>query len=466
MSESLRNHVITGNCLEVMAAMPDGGIDLCVTSPPYWGLRDYGIPATEWPEVTFSPMPGLPAMTIPAECSVHGLEKNIWTYVGHEVLIFREVRRLLVDHGTLFLNLGDSYNSRPGQRTEHDKAGWKQSSDRGSCETASRNTDSLKPKDLCGIPWRVAYALQADGWWLRQDIVWAKKSPMPESVTDRCTKAHEYIFLLTKSTDYYWDREAIKEEAAGVGGGACIGPQNKPGLRHIDNGHGAIGAAQVQSRKFDRPEYRYRNCRSVWTFGPEPCKDAHFATFPSKIPERCILAGCPKEVCTVCGKPRERITQQLPVATKAIGLNSRMVKNRDPAHAEDRSRDDAWDTRATGKTVGVDGGVVAAKNIWANTKALRAAGMDHDNPIPPSATIGWTDCGCGQGFRPGRVLDPFGGSGTVGYVAAKLKRDWLLIELNPKYVEEIASYKLQEAETGLPAEEAKVGQLGLFTKGA
>lgn len=274
-------------------------------------------------------------------------------------------------------------------------------------------------------------ALQADGWWLRQDIIWFKANPMPESVTDRCTKAHEYVFLLTKRPRYFYDAEAVKEEASGVSGGLVFGGKNK-GVAKRRNG------IRISGREFsleDRERYMTQgaNKRSVWFIPTQPMPEAHFATYPEKLVEPCILAGCPREVCRVCGKPRERVVE--------------------------RSKDVRSD--ATGKTVDADGSQVAAKRIWERTRALRAAGMDHDNPIPPSTTIGWTDCGHGD-YRPGIVLDPFGGSGTTGVVAATLKRDYILIELNERYANDIARPRLAHVETGVTVTEQRAGQLPLF----
>lgn len=705
-------------------------------------------------------------MTIPAERSVHGLEKNIWAYVAHEVLVFREVRRVLAPHGLAFVNLGDSYTS--GGRANY---GTFQPDTKQATHAAIKDSPrpeqpaGLKPKDLCGIPWRVAYALQADGWWLRQDVIWclsggtwvyartqkgdmpvmvrdlyrlqphtvrlwngkewtplvgmskskrcgteleivlrsgerisctpthrwpssrgivpaselqvgdrlfscqlpqpvhprdsrqidadvawfaglylaegsrsedtiqiaghakeeqrwqrvewiarnyggsatrtvegnkmsirvygkilnalvdqfvsgrtahdkcfspcvwkysndfvramlqgylegdghwdekndrwrlgfcrnynlerdlrtacarlgyriilnlatvgyngkrvptfrgeirmhrsghpaekdaceiveirkarcrevydlgvmdephelalasgvlthnSKPNPMPESVTDRCTKAHEYVFHLAKSADYYWDQEEIREE-----------PASNPNDGRRGDGASYADIQDIYGATHCGVPIGGRNRRSVWTITTQGTKDAHFATFSPKLVEPMILAGCPREVCTVCGKPRERILEKNRVATrpgmnskiKTVGPNSRMVKNRDPAHAEDRSRVDEWDSR---------------KAIVNRVHHESEVGnRDPQRHVTETQTVGWTDCGHNS-YRPGRVLDPFGGSGTTGAVAAKLKRDYCLIEMNPAYVTDIASYKLQEAERGVPVEEAKNGQLALF----
>jgi len=242
--------------------LADKSVHCCVTSPPYFGLRDYGTDAQI------------------------GLEPTPAAYVEEMVKVFREVRRVLRDDGTLWLNLGDSYAT--GTTTDR-----KQSKNPGVGNNRPEAQNSvgrigtpqgLKTKDLIGIPWMVAFALRADGWYLRQDIIWAKPNPMPESVTDRCTKAHEYIFLLSKSAKYYYDAKAVQEDATSKGGGACFGKQSsKPtGVR-----------VAYQNRRWDRPIYTKRNRRSVWTVATKSYKGAHFATFPPKLIEPCILAGCP-----------------------------------------------------------------------------------------------------------------------------------------------------------------------------
>ena len=291
----------------------DGCVQTVVTSPPYWGLRDYqtgrwlggdsehahdtmlarngrggsGTPGKQTPEA-------FPTAFACPECSCGarridaqiGLEPTPEEYAATMVGVFREVRRVLRDNGTVWLNLGDSYNAHPGQRTVHDKAGWKQATDRGSCESASRNTPNLKAKDLIGIPWRIAFALQADGWYLRSDIIWAKPNPMPESVTDRPTRSHEYIFLLSKSSSYFYDADAIREPWADERNG-------NPGC--VEHGKYRDATHQVMRNDFGgplkAPQVSGRNKRSVWTVNSEPTPEAHFATFPQKLIEPCILAG-------------------------------------------------------------------------------------------------------------------------------------------------------------------------------
>jgi DNA modification methylase len=251
--------ILVGDVRERLRDLPDGSVQCCVTSPPYWGLRDYGVDGQL------------------------GLERTPHDYVTAMVGVFREVWRVLRDDGTCWINLGDSYNAYNGG------AGPSSSLSRGAQTTERPQLDSgyglkfkgLKPKDLVGIPWRVAFALQADGWYLRSDIIWYKPNPMPESVTDRPTKAHEYIFLLTKSQSYYYDAEAIAEIALQpTGPKQWTGSQRKAVI--AGNHSGTLGTNQGDPT---------RNARSVWTITTQPYPEAHFATFPEELPTRCIKAG-------------------------------------------------------------------------------------------------------------------------------------------------------------------------------
>lgn len=256
--------ILQGNCLDWLPALRSDTFDCCVTSPPYWGLRDYGVEGQL------------------------GLERTPEEYVSRMVEVFREVRRVLKPTGTLWLNLGDSYAAHPGQRKSTDKAGAKQTTNAGAVSIGSRHVEGLKPKDLVGIPWMVAFALRADGWWLRQDIVWHKPNPMPESVKDRCTKAHEYVFLLTKSERYYYDAGAVAEKAD------CAGELRS--FSTVKKAARAIGHEATGNEKPGAPPVEIsttRNRRSVWTVATEPTPDAHFATMPTKLVEPCILAGSP-----------------------------------------------------------------------------------------------------------------------------------------------------------------------------
>ena len=268
-----------GDAVECLQAMPAGIAQTCVTSPPYWGLRDYG-----------------------ADGQI-GLEDSPDAYVARIVDVFREVRRVLRDDGTVWLNLGDSYtgagygNHAINGETWKDNATLDKRSNRQQPLKKSCEVIGLKPKDLVGIPWRVAFALQVDGWYLRSDIIWHKPNPMPESVTDRPTKSHEYIFLLTKEQRYYYDADAISDpattgpgalwserKAAGAtAGNVIVGDPKRNGTQRVVHGKGVSSNLTRQDGM--------RNARSVWTIATKPYAEAHFATFPVELPERCIKAG-------------------------------------------------------------------------------------------------------------------------------------------------------------------------------
>lgn len=272
--------IIEGDCRDVLRDLPDQSVNCIVTSPPYFGLRDYGMDAQM------------------------GLEPTPAEFVEALVAVLRESRRVLRDDGTLWLNLGDSYSrspakggSGPGGKNENRWGyGEAQSAKVGSSDgTVGRGdrpgsrSGGLGEKQLLGIPWRVALALQDDGWILRQDIIWHKPNPMPESVRDRCTKAHEYIFLLSKSPTYYFDWQAMQEPATGKPPG-----NKKPtkGGREYADAEGEHHRTAANLHEIGARETRNR--RSVWTVSTKPFKEAHFATFPADLIEPCILAGCPE----------------------------------------------------------------------------------------------------------------------------------------------------------------------------
>jgi DNA modification methylase len=266
------NSIEFGDCRDIMRKWANEGVKVqtCITSPPYYGLRDYG------------------------RDGQIGLEETPEEYITAMVEVFRCVRNVLADDGTVWLNIGDSYyNYRPGKG----QALVKQSvanNDQDLPQTCARRgnkLDGLKEKDLIGIPWMLAFALRADGWYLRQDIIWHKPNPMPESVQDRCTKAHEYIFLLTKSQKYYFDYEAIKEQAKRPNESQTFGGSKaKNSIIKSDDPRYRNGSEQW-GRTIETPEDR--NKRSVWSVPVKPYTGAHFAVFPSELIEPCILAGAP-----------------------------------------------------------------------------------------------------------------------------------------------------------------------------
>jgi site-specific DNA-methyltransferase (adenine-specific) len=255
--------LLCGDNREVLKTLPEKSVHCCVTSPPYYGLRSYCGEGT------------------PEKAYEIGLEQTPEQYVANLVEVFREVKRVLRDDGTLWLNLGDSYAGGKTGRGDTGE-GYLREGRTPACEPKQRAVPpGLKPKDLIGIPWMVAFALRADGWYLRNDIIWAKPNPMPESVTDRCTKAHEYIFLMSKSALYYWDGEAIKEESV-----------EPPRAREKNNGESAVDT-KMRGHDCACGNTGKRNKRTVWTVTTKPYKEAHFATFPPDLIEPCILAGAP-----------------------------------------------------------------------------------------------------------------------------------------------------------------------------
>jgi site-specific DNA-methyltransferase (cytosine-N4-specific) len=293
-----------GDARDVLPTLPAESVDCIVTSPPYWGLRDYGTATwvggdtacnhlnTNWDRSLLDDGGRRDRITPMRATCTHcgasrvdsqlGLEATPEQYVANLVAVFRELRRVLKPTGTAWLNLGDSYNGVG----RGEKANGLQVAARITTQTT---VSGLKPKDLVGIPWRVAFALQADGWWLRSDIIWSKPNPMPESVTDRPTKAHEYLFLLTKSARYYFDQEAVREATSPnwrYNGGAPMPELGEHRLTDGARGHQAQRTYEVA---------KGANLRSVWTIATRPYPGAHFAVFPPELPERCIKAGCPQD---------------------------------------------------------------------------------------------------------------------------------------------------------------------------
>ena len=369
--------ILQGDVLARLCELPDESVHCVVTSPPYWGLRDYGVEGQIGQEPT------------PEE------------YVLKLVEVFRETRRVLRRDGTFWVNMGDSYcSTAPGTMGDPLNqrgilAGVSNHRAEASRRFRFKTPHGLKPKDLVGMPWRLATALQADGWWLRSDVIWAKPNPMPESVTDRPTKSHEYLFLLTRSSSYYYDAEAISEIAVGD----TPGNLTHKGKTAYENGdvHMRTKAGLAKVSAISR-----RNKRSVWTIAVEAFSDAHFATFPTKLVEPCILAGTSEHgCCASCGAPWKRITERTHTFQSGSGR---------AGHAP------------SGKFAG----------------SVQAESGDYDirlGPVITTATIGWDpSCLCNAGVSPCTVLDPFNGAGTAGLVALRLGRSYIGIELNPEYV--------------------------------
>jgi DNA modification methylase len=486
--------IICGDALTELRKLPDASVQCCVTSPPYWGLRDYGTGSWEggedgcdhegdqrhYTEKTAA-VCSADAFSEPGQANIDrlkegrwrnngtcvkcgaikqdsqlGLEKTPEEYVAKMVEVFREVSRVLRKDGTLWLNLGDSYASGGRGGGAEGEAGEKQRSNQGALLGAKKPPPGLKTKDLCGIPWRVAFALQADGWYLRSDVIeevefycpcgcgyimeeriwrwsqdreliWRKSNPMPESTRDRPTKSHEYLFLFTKNSRYFYDAEAIAEQSSlamlnqmrhGYDGEATKdyeknGVQNPSSVksRIIENARrkhrlpagwdtskgGCHGTIHREGRS---PTTEYsdvnsvrRNKRSVWTIATAPYAEAHFATFPPDLIKPCVLAGTSaKGCCAKCGAPLERLVE----------------REKQPRGDCFGKRDGAFDHGQSGSTY---------------------------QETVSTETVGWRPtCKCDAAIEPCVVLDPFAGSGTTGMVALELGRKAVLIELNPKYI--------------------------------
>jgi len=449
--------LLQGDCLQQLATLPAASVQCCVTSPPYWGLRDYGTAKWEGGDAecdhkdpfmiaerarnrkglakNASEQDGADRSLLVqngldkafqyvdtcGKCGAKrvdvqlGLEATPDEYVANMVAVFSEVRRVLRDDGTLWLNLGDSYHgSYIAQSRVDGRSDTLNAANPAMAHKDTRhNLGVLKPKDLCGIPWRVAFALQADGWYLRQDIIWHKPNPMPESVTDRCTKAHEYIFLLTKSARYYYDNEAVKEES--------FTTVNRKTLETDEYKNGktpseVVGRAVQRGGKSLAYAYPngipFRNKRSVWTVTTKPFKGAHFATFPPDLIEPCVLAGTSHfGACAECKTPYQRLVEKGDVPKR-------------------KTRDNLLGVYPGRKT----------------TTRLNSVDM----AVIPTETTGWgKTCNCTtDAVEPCVVLDPFSGAGTTGVVAIKHSRCYIGTELNPDYLE-ISRKRIQAEWDGI-----------------
>ena len=448
--------VINGDCRAELKQLADESVHCCVTSPPYWGLRDYGVEGQL------------------------GLEPTPEAYVAEMVAIFREVRRVLRSDGTAWINLGDSYTGSWGNYSGQNRGNGNQRdimvgslpapawNDRElERPAASRPQNGLKPKDLCGIPWMVAFALRADGWYLRSEIIWHKPNPMPESVTDRPTKSHEQVFLLAKSSRYFYDAEAIKESQS---------PSSLPRLlRGVSESHKNVNGAPGQTpHSLGNPRRNgegygdltsiSRNRRTVWTIATQPYTDAHFATFPPKLVEPCILAGTSaRGCCAACGAPWERVVERTgwPDPDENGDDQGRMKASGDIATDTGRRKELSGAKHAAFKAANPDEPIGWRPTCHHYNRADEWVEYipyeDNKNPTYIELTENQRRrelrkelCQVFANYESDRcvVLDPFAGSGTVGQVALEAGRRAILIELNAKYCEMIE--RRNQVTLGLP----------------
>lgn len=427
--------VFYGDAWELALTLKPGSIDCIVTSPPYFGLRDYGTATWQggdpdcahkngmlasmrstlngghfYGEHLKVHTNGMPYRSVCGKCGAvrvdrqFGLEQTIEEYVARLADLFARLRPALKDCGTIWLNLGDSY---AGSGMTGGTNGKEASNKRAARMFQGNRRDTvpgLKQKDLIGVPWRVAFALQADGWYLRSDIIWAKPNPMPESVGDRPTKSHEYVFLLTKSRRYLVDRDGMSEP---------VKSDRSPSRKAKRQGAGRADLRQA-GKPYDGTKTQ-RNIRTVWTITSKPYRDAHFATMPPELAERCIKAGTSERgVCPDCGRPWVRVVAK---ETSFEGGSGRAGRS-------------AEEVNASGK--------------WRNGGREGNANLKL-GPTVTAETLGWqSTCPCGTDSIPATVLDPFAGSGTTLYVADKLGRSSVGFELNEAY-RPLIEARLQQA---------------------
>jgi DNA modification methylase len=458
-----KNKILHGDCREKLKELPDGIADCVVTSPPYYGLRDYGTgewvggdPACDHKGKPFRTKENInkntdsggddvknkdgrqPFKNVCGKCGATrldkqlGLEETPEQFIDSMVKVFREVRRVLKPSGTCWINIGDSYATTSKNRTtdQANKNSTLDGSQSPILKQINKITAGLKPKDLIGIPWMLAFALRADGWYLRQDIIWHKPNCMPESVGDRCTKSHEYIFLLAKAREYFYDAYAIKEKVSPntherysrgrseehkwSDGNSIEKPHSFHKGKVNDRAARKLAKAGTgikNNTSFDEamsvmPDMR--NKRSVWTVSPEAFPEAHFATYPQDLIVDCIKAGSSEHgCCAVCGAPYERILK--PSARYAAVLGTGYHD-----HGEDGSR---GMTQTNGT------------NLQNKMRDAGIGGAEYESK-------GWEKtCNCpGDQIVPALIVDPFSGAGTTALVSRKLYRDYTGIELNPGYI--------------------------------
>jgi site-specific DNA-methyltransferase (adenine-specific) len=360
-----RNTIICADVFDYLATLPDNSVDAVITSPPYWLQRDYQ-----------------------ADGQI-GLEETLQEYMDKLVAVFLEVKRVMKPTATLWINMGDKFLN----------------------------------KQLLGLPWRLAFALQDVGFILRSDIIWSRPNPMPESVLDRPTKSHEYIFLLTKRAKYFYDGDSIREKGSTNSHGGGTDHPNRYMYQSGRNDGGTLATAKPAGESG-------RNRRTVWTVATQPLRGMnHFAAFPEKLIEPCILAGCPREVCSECGAPVVRVVDKTFIPQPDVSL-ARGMKG--APGQKPMAQENSWDGFPRGTT--------------------------------QSITIGWTPtCDCNASTQPGLILDPFMGAGTTAIVARRFDRDYIGCDISQEYVD-MALRRLSQSDPYEVTEtEAGEVQLSLFS---
>ena len=378
------NKIYQGDALEVLKTFPDNSINCCCTSPPYWSCRDYH-----------------------AEGQM-GMEESPLLYVSKLGDIFDEVRRVIRSDGVCYLNIGDIYTPQSSHKggTFYDK--FKGEDNWGERSSAKDYIPSWgKHKELVGLPWMVAFELQRRGWYLRQDIIWAKRNPMPLSMKDRYTSSHEYIFMLTKSKNYWFKQQ--------------FEPLNDPKAtsKNATNKKEGYNNATYSGFSYDAEDYPMgRNMRDVWYLSTKPYKGAHFATYPIDIPLRAINSGCPLKICDSCGEPVKVAYQKV----------------EEFASTEEKETITEW-MRACGADKDLKYNGESTKDYSAN-KAQDASKTKQRILEGMSKPKKWVEspCNCGATFSPGVVLDPFMGSGTTAVAAKQVGVNFVGIDLNPEYI--------------------------------
>lgn len=376
------NTIIQGNSLEILRDLPENFVDMAITSPPYWGLRVYDAPDTKWPDGWVGQL---------------GAEPQYNQYIEHLTQIFDEVRRVLKPDGTLWVNIADSYSGSGkgiGTNRELCKEAY---TDNEIAKTDWKKCD-IRAKSLILIPERLAIALTDRGWILRNDIIWHKVNCMPCSAKDRFTVDHEYLYFFSAKNRYYFEQqfEPWTDQREHDIARAKYGHKKYKGKWTQTEGKGSL--ALPESKIVGDPHLG-RNKRTVWKIPTDASSEAHFAIFPEKLIESPINAGCPQFICKACGRSRKKIYEK--------GYTDHIAKTK--SRYIDKSN---------------------AKRLALLRQSARKQGFEYRNQ---SIFKGYTDCGCGAGFRPGIVLDPFAGRGTTGLVAQRLGRSYLLIEISKEY---------------------------------